>query len=539
MSKLRGHPAVFCTTTDARSRLTGIECPIVNSIRLSPHAILPESIALPPVVPDSVGIVHLGWGAFHRAHQAIYTEDAMAETGDLSWGILGDVERTPILVSALREQGGRYSVHAVDVDADGNPTTEARVVGSVVDVAYPGDETGRLLATMAAPTTRVITLTITEKGYCRNAAGDLDLDVVEPDLQAIREELFSRSTNSDEVTPAATAIGLLVRGLLARYQAGQQPITVLSCDNMAHNGKILRKVVDQFLRAIPASDPASLSQPVADFVDWINTNTTWPSSMVDRITPAATPEVLNQIEGHLGHRDEAGVAAEPFMQWVIEDNFANERPAWDLVGADLVDDVAPWEEAKLRMLNGTHSLLAYAGRIHGYPTMAEAVNAPEIRPHAEMYMFADATPSVTVPAGADLNVYGQGLLHRFANPATGHTTQQVSTDGSQKIPFRWGGVLKHHLGEGRVPQGVAYGLAAWSEFVRRAVRDGVDLGDPSAAAVLTSTVNGAGVDNPAAVARALLAVPGLIPENYGVDPALTAAVVANVEELAANTSGLV
>lgn len=468
----------------------------------------------------------------------------MAKSGDLSWGILGDVERTPVLVPALREQGGRYSVSAVDVDASGNPVIKSRVIGSVVDVAYPGDETARLLGAMAAPSTRVITLTITEKGYCRLPDGDLDLAQVEPDLVAFRDELISRTTEPDTPTnpaPAATAIGLLVRGLLARYQAGQQPITVLSCDNMAHNGKVLRHVVDQFLAAAPTTDPAILQEPVSDFVDWLNSNTTWPSSMVDRITPAVTPAVLDQIESSLGVRDEAGVAAEPFLQWVIEDKFAADRPKWELAGAEFVSDVAPWEEAKLRMLNGTHSLLAYAGRIHGYKTMAEAVNAPEIRPHAEMYMFADATPSVTVPAGANLDEYGQGLLHRFSNPATGHTTQQVSTDGSQKIPFRWGGVLKYHLAQGRVPQGVAYGLAAWSEFVRRAVRDGVSLGDPAAETELTAAVKGAGVDNPEAVARALLAVPGILPDGLSAASvtSLTDAVLADVTKLAQETNGLV
>ena len=514
----------------------------MSANRLSPSSVLPQSVGLPPVTPESVGIVHLGWGAFHRAHQAIYTEDAMAKSGDLSWGILGDVERTPVLVPALREQGGRYSVSAVDVDKDGNPTVEARVIGSVVDVAYPGEETGRLLAAMAAPSTRVITLTITEKGYCRLPDGNLDLAQVEPDLQAFRDELLSHPTDGSAAgNPAATAIGLLVRGLLARYQAGQQPVTVLSCDNMAHNGKVLRHVVDQFIAAVPAVSPETLTEPVADFLDWMNANTTWPSSMVDRITPAVTPDVLNQIEGTLGVRDEAGVAAEPFRQWVIEDSFANERPKWELAGAEFVDDVAPWEEAKLRMLNGTHSLLAYAGRIHGYKTMAEAVNAPEIRPYAEKYMFEDATPSVTVPAGADLDEYGHGLLHRFANPATGHTTQQVSTDGSQKIPFRWGGVLKHHLANGQVPQGVAYGLAAWSEYVRRAVRDGVDLGDPAAAAELTAAVRGVGVDNPVGVARALLAEPGILPDGLSAEStaALTDAVVADVQKLSAETNGLV
>ena len=518
--------------------------------RLGPDTVLPDGVVPPPVVPTGVGIVHLGWGAFHRAHQAVYTQEAMAASGDLSWGILGDVERSPELVPALREQHGRYTVLAVGPDESGVQVEEARVVASVVDVAYPGDETGRLLAAIAAPTTHVITLTITEKGYCRGADGHLDLGLVDADVESVRSTLgcacdasatqdpvtWCESCRTNEGSPAQTAVGLLVWGLAVRWLAGGAPITVLSCDNMAHNGVVLRQVAEEFVAAVASGAGAGRpADQVAAFTTWLERSTTWPSSMVDRITPRVTPQTRDQIAHIVGARDEAGVSAEPFSQWVIEDSFAGPRPAWELAGAQVAprEVVAQWEEAKLRMLNGTHSVIAYAGRLFGHPTMAEAVAAPQVADHARTYMFEDALPSVTAPAGADLVAYGEGLLTRFANPATGHATAQVSTDGSQKIPIRWGQVAAHHLAEGRVPQGVAFGLAAWAEFVRRAVRDGVDLGDPAGAARLTATAIGTGLDDPAAVATALIALPGLLPDGVGTHPGLVDAVRAHATALAA------
>ena len=517
------------------------DVPAPTTPRLGPDTVLPDGVVPPNAVPESIGIVHLGWGAFHRAHQAVYTQDAMAASGDLTWGILGDVERTPALVPAAREQGGRYTVLSVGPDAAGNHVEEARVIASVMDVAYPGDETPRLLAAMAAPTTHVITLTVTEKGYTRRADGHLDTDQAGPDIEAFKAELAAGSVDTSDAAPAATAIGLLVRGLGARFLAGGPVVTVLSCDNMAANGEVLKAVVDEFVAAAcvcQAEGDECLA--CGDFERWLASSTTWPSSMVDRITPAVTPETLDRVEALLGVRDEAAISGEPFLQWVIEDSFIGPRPQWELAGAQVVphEVVTTWEEAKLRMLNGTHSVIAYAGRLFGLPTMAEAMVAPEIAPHARAYMFDDALPSVTPPEGADLPAYGEGLLNRFANPATGHSTRQVSTDGTQKIPFRWGQVTLFHLAQGRVPQGVAFGLAAWSEFVRRAVRDGVDLGDPAGAAELTEVATSAGLDNPADVARALIAVPGVLPGSAGTDEALVAAVVAHAEALAAAGNGL-
>lgn len=501
--------------------------PSTDLPRLRAGTPLAPGVTPPRAIPESVGIVHLGWGAFHRAHQAVYTEDAMAATGDLRWGILGDVERTPQLVDAVRPQQGRYTVLSVGLDAAGNVVESARVVGSVVDVAYPGDETPRLLRAMTAPTTHLITLTVTEKGYTLRPDGRLDADQAAPDIAALAAEEAGGSDDVSAARPAATAVGLLVRGLAARRRAGGQAITVLSCDNMPDNGKVLKAVVDEL---IEAAFPDAAGDALRA---WLAGSVTFPGSMVDRITPAATPGVLDRVAAVIGARDEGAIIAEPFSQWVIEDNFAAPRPAWELVGAELTDDVVPWENAKLRMLNGTHSVLAYAGRLAGHATLAETVTDPAIAGHSRTFMFDDALPTLASPAGGDLRAYGEELLRRFANPATGHTTRQVSTDGTQKIPFRWGVAATWNLSRGRVPQGVAYGLAAWSEFVRRAVRGGIDLGDPAGAQRLTGLVREVGLDDVVGVATALVALPGVLPDGVGTDRRLVAAVVQHAAAFAA------
>ncbi|WP_460708756.1 mannitol dehydrogenase family protein, partial [Myceligenerans halotolerans] len=524
---------------------------------------LPEDVAA-PVDPERIGIVHLGIGAFHRAHQAVYTERAMAATGDLTWGILGVTQRSATVRDQLRPQGGVYGVltaGAVAPSADagsgeaadggaagragsGGQTaggvaaragsgggaaaggTAARgglvvgddlrldLVGAVVDVAYPAEETARVLAALAAPTTHVVTLTITEKGYARLPDGGLDVDRVRPDLDAlalaarsaataaaspaargasaspggaassspsasvpvagpapVSDAAATTSASSDEgaaspsasapTAPASSAIGLLVRGIAERHRAGVAPITILTCDNMVDNGRVLERLVRE---AVDAALPGPEGDDLRAYLD---SRVTFPCSMVDRIVPATTPGQRDAVERALGVRDEGLVVGEPFTQWVIEDRFAGPRPAWERAGATLTSDVAPYEQAKLRLLNGTHSLVAYAGGLAGHATIAEAMSDPRIADHARTYLFDDALPTLTPPDGTDLRAYGEEILRRFANPHTGHTTIQVAMDGSQKIPFRWGGVLADCLAAGRVPQGLAFGLASWALFVRR------------------------------------------------------------------------
>lgn len=526
----------------------------------------PEGVT-PPVTPERVGIVHLGIGAFHRAHQAVYTERAMAATGDRGWGILGVTQRSATVRDQLRPQGGVYGVltagaasgsasapagaKAVDPDtpAEGRPVLgeglRLDLVGAVVDVAYPAEETARVLDAIAAPTTHVVTLTITEKGYARLPDGSLDLERVRPDLDALPgDSSIGRGGAAGEATasggdgegdgapvPASSAIGLLVRGLAARQRAGGSSITVLTCDNMVENGRVLERLVREAVdAALPGADGDAVRAFLTDRV-------AFPCSMVDRIVPATTAEQRDLVERELGVRDEGLVVGEPFTQWVIEDRFAGPRPAWERAGATFTDDVAVFEQAKLRLLNGTHSLLAYAGALAGHATIAEAAEDPAIAGHARAYLFDDALPTLTPPPGLDLREYGEEILRRFANPHTGHTTIQVAMDGTQKIPFRWGGVLEDSLAAGRVPEGLAFGLASWAAFVRRRTlaaagqgpdvpggrSDGVD--DPRAeelAELVGGAASSGGTANPESVRR-LIALPGLLPAT---SDALAAAVLA-------------
>ena len=462
-----------------------------------------------PVMPTAVGIVHLGIGAFHRAHQAVYTERAAIATGDTSWGILGVTQRSARVRDQLRPQGGVYAVLTA-----GEQESSVELIGSVVDVAYPAEETERVLAVLAAPSTHVVTLTITEKGYARKPDGSLDLDAVAEDLEALQAD----ARGETPVRPASSAIGLLVRGLAARAVTGA-PITVLTCDNMVDNGRVLERLVRQAAEAgLPGADGAALR-------GFLDARVTFPCSMVDRIVPATTSAQRDHVGQALGVRDEGLVVGEPFAQWVIEDRFAGPRPAWEAAGATLTKDVAPFEQAKLRLLNGTHSLVAYSGWLAGHTTIAEAVVDPAIAERARQYLFEDALPTLTPPEGLDLHQYGEQILSRFANPHTGHTTVQVAMDGTQKIPFRWGGVLADALAAGREPQGVAFGLAAWAEFVRRRTRSGEGVDDPRAdelVGVVSAFEVPGGSDGLGDVeglagteedVRALLGLPGLLPES--------------------------
>lgn len=465
------------------------------------HRDVPPPGLAEPVRPAQVGIVHLGIGAFHRAHQAVVTEDAARATGDTRWGILGVTQRSASVRDQLRPQGGAYTVLTVGPDG-----ASPRLVGSVTDVAWPAEETPRVLEALAASTTHVVTLTVTEKGYARGADGHLDLDAVRADLDALANEERD-GTPPAEAGAATSAVGLLVRGLAARRRAGGAPLTVLSCDNLADNGRVLAALVTEAVdAALPGAEGDALRT-------WLATSVTFPSSMVDRIVPATTPAQRDEVESLLGARDEGLVVAEPFLQWVVEDRFAGPRPAWERGGATFTDDVAPYERAKLRLLNGAHSYLAYAGSLAGYVTLAEAVADPAFAAGARA-LQADAIETLEAPDGVDLAAYAEQLLERFANPATGHTTRQVAMDGTQKIPVRWGGTLADRLASGVVPAGVVGALAAWAAYVVAETNAGRTVDDPRADE-LRALVTGA--DDDAAAVAALVRLPGLLPGLPGGD----------------------
>lgn len=403
----------------------------------------------------TVGIVHLGLGAFHRAHQAVFTEDAAAAGGEDRWGILGVTQRSPRVAQQLVPQDGLFSVLT-----KGRTDSSLRVIGSMRGAAFLRDESRRVLEAIAAPTTTIVSTTVSEKGYRRASHGGLDLDDADlaADLAALRAELSGDRGASD--VPARTPVGALVRGLALRFARDAGPVSVVCCDNMTSNGQVLAGLVHDALDATGGAGAERMRE-------WITASVAFPATMVDRITPATTPEHHAQARELLGLRDEGLVVAEPFSQWVIEDAFAADRPRWELAGATLTDDVAPWERTKLRMLNGAHSAIAYLGALRGIATIDEAVTDPEIAALVREMMAEEVAPTLTAPDGVHLAAYGEQVLERFANPATGYTTRQVAGDGSQKLPIRVLGTVADRLAAGVVPTAATRAVAAWIVFVAR------------------------------------------------------------------------
>ena len=443
----------------------------MNRLSLATLPAARAGVAGPRVVPSSIGVVHLGLGAFHRAHQAVLTEDAAAAADDDRWGILGVTQRSARVVDQLAPQDGLYGVLTKGAEA-----TSLRVIGALRGVAFPGTSTPAVLARLAAPTTHVVTLTVTEKGYRRAADGGPDLSDPDlaADLLALRDELSGTTPSA----PARSPIGLLVRGLALRQRNDAGPVTVVCCDNLSDNGRVLSELVG---RVVEVGGSASLRT-------WVEQNVRFPSTMVDRIVPATTPAHRAEAADLLGLEDAGLVVGEPFTQWVIEDDFAGPRPAWHLAGATMTHDVAPYERAKLRVLNASHSTLAYLGALRGYATIAEAVSDPDLAAVARALVDDDVQPTLTPPDGTDLGGYRDEVLHRFANPATGHTTVQVAMDGSVKIPQRLLGTVRDRIAAGSVPEAAATAIAAWAAYVHATTHgalmvDGreVRLDDPMAA----------------------------------------------------------
>jgi fructuronate reductase len=408
---------------------------------------------------STVGVVHLGIGAFHRAHQAVYTEDAALAKGELGWGICGVTQRSAAVRDQLAPQGGLYGILQKDADVPAS----LRITGIVREVLDGPTQAGEVLDRLADPAVTVVTLTVTEKGYRRGPDGRLDLTdpVVRADL--------------DGAVPAST-VGRLARGLQRRRDRDAGPITVLCCDNLNHNGRVVEGLVDDFCRALPTREGDALA-------GWIDANVAFPSSMVDRIVPATTDDDRRQALAISGLDDEGLVTAEPFGQWVIEDRFTARRPAWELAGAQLTDDVTPYELMKLRILNGSHSTLAYLGALRGHRTIADAVTDDGLREIATALIRDDMIPTLAQPDGVDLVEYGDRVLARYANPGLRHTTVQIAMDGSQKLPQRLVAPALAAIRAGRRPHAITLGLAAWMAYVATGRdRDGrsLPLDDPMA-----------------------------------------------------------
>ncbi len=484
-------------------------------------------VRLPAFDPQElgIGIVHLGIGAFHRAHQAVFTEDACAATGDRRWGILGVTQRSRAVADRVGPQDGLYGVLEKGVARTG-----LRIAGAVRDVAHPAEETARIVATIAAPATHVVTMTVTEKGYRASASGALvPDDDVDADVAALAAA--RRGDGGDQA--ARTPIGLLALGLLER--AGSDPpaggITVVCCDNMPHNGDVVAGLVREML------DRAGVSGAERR---WIDAYVAFPSTMVDRIVPATTEHDRAEAEQILGLRDEGLVVAEPFRQWVIEDRFAGPRPAWERAGATLAHDVAPYERAKLRMLNGTHSLLAYVGSLADHELIADAMADPWLAGLARAFLAEDVLPTLQAPDGVDLGAYAESILERFANPHTRHTTIQVAMDGSHKVPIRLLGTIGDRLRVGALPRHAARALAAWIAFVARGrSRSGrpLALDDPRAAELTAATSRDGGPLPARRLVESLLALDGVVPADIAGHAPFVGLLVREVDGLLAWLDG--
>ncbi|MBJ6125074.1 mannitol dehydrogenase family protein [Microvirga splendida] len=476
------------------------------SDRLNDDALadLPARVQRPAYDRRSVttGIVHLGVGAFHRAHQAVYTDDVLLQ--DPSWGIVAASLRSPDTYDALQPQDGLYTLSVRSQDGEA-----LQVIGSIRRVIVAPRETEDLLTVMSDPQTRIVTLTVTEKGYCHDPATGT-LNEAHPDI--VHDLAYLRTPKS--------APGFIVEALRRRRMAGLPPFTVLTCDNLPSNGRTVKRVLTRFAELV---DP-ELGRFVADEVSC-------PSTMVDRIVPATTDQDRERIGKALGVADAWPVVTEPFTQWVIEDRFPQGRPAWESAGAEFVGDVEPYEHMKLRLLNGSHSTLAYLGYLAGHETVADTMAEEAFVRLIRGLMDEEVSPTLHMPPGADLESYKSALIERFRNPALKHRTWQIAMDGSQKLPQRLLGTVRDRLRSGAPIARLSLGVAAWMRYVTGVGEKGapIDVRDPMAAR-LREVADGAG-QSAENLARGLFAIREIFGDDLPGDPRFTGGVTAHLARL--------
>jgi fructuronate reductase len=426
------------------------------------HPLQDDSLRdLPPAVMKpryersvvSTGIVHLGPGAFHRAHQAWFIDRVLAK--DPRWGICGVSLRSHDVRDALAEQDNLYTLVIRD------EAISYQVIGAMRELLVAPESPEAVIQRLYASTTHVVTITVTEKGYCLTGDGSLDLS--HPDIQ--RDLRRPRAPSS--------VVGFLTEALRRRRDARLAPFTVISCDNLMDNGRKLAAATARFAREI---DPA--------LAGWIENETAFPRTMVDSITPATTPDLERSVEQALGVRDRWPVQREAFVQWVLERDTRGVTPDWESAGVTLTRDVGGYEQAKLRLLNAAHSTLAYAGLLAGYRTVAEAMSDATLRGEVEAMMREDILPTLKPPADLDLHAYIGAILRRFRNPNMHHSLVQIAMDGSQKLPIRILSTVRDALTAGRPIDRLCSPLSAWMHFIRRAALRGEALNDPLASRLL-------------------------------------------------------
>jgi fructuronate reductase len=472
---------------------------LLLSERTLPH--LPPEIARPRYDrrATQVGIVHFGIGAFHRAHQAVFSDALLTFAPTERCAIVGVSLQNPRVSDALAPQDFLCSLALRDRDR-----REIRIIGSVKNILVAPRDLERLFALLCEPAVGVVTMTVTEKGYCHD-----------PSTRSLNENHEGVRHDLSEPTTPRTLPGLLVEAILRRRKAEAPPFTVLSCDNLLSNGDLSARVVCDF---------AELRQ--TGLSAWIADNVAFPNCMVDRIVPATTDDDRREIADAIGLEDAWPIVTEPFVQWVIEDRFTGSRPAWERVGAQLVGSVEPFERMKLRLLNGAHSMLAYLGYLGGYRLIAEAIEDPAYARLIREMWAEEVIPTLELPAGVDVGAYTATLLKRFANPALRHTTWQIAMDGSQKLPQRWLGVIRERLGAGAPVRRLCLGVAAWLRYVAGVDESGepIDVRDPLRDEI-AKQAEGV-LSDPDRLALALLSLRTIFGDDLPANPIF----VANVQE---------
>ncbi len=409
---------------------------------------LPASVQRPGYEREAtrIGVVHFGPGAFHRAHQAVYLDDLLAAEPD--WAISAVSLHNPGVRDALAPQDGLYTLALL------GEQPSLRVIGSIREVLCAPQQRRAVMARLVDPQVRLVTLTITEKGYCLSPDG---IDAAHPDI------------TRDLVSPEqpVSAIGWLVAGLRERRERRIAPYTVLSCDNLADNGGRLRRAVQDYARRIDKGLAA-----------WIEAEVAFPRSMVDSITPASDEALRTRVSAALGVEDAWPVQREAYTQWVVEDDFRSGRPRFEDAGVVMSGDIAGYDRAKLRLLNAPHSALAYLGSLMGIETVADAMREPLLAAFIERLMREDIVPTLSLPDGFDPDAYVSAILERFRNPAIRHLLAQIAWDGSQKIPVRLLGTIADALSAGRRIDRLCLPVAGWLRFIVRQSQSGVALADP-------------------------------------------------------------
>ena len=455
-------------------------------------ALLPTSVAHNTSSSSAeIGIVHLGPGAFHRAHQAVFTDNAMELGGN--WGICAVSMRSTGVRDELAEQDNLYTLAIIDE----NPSYQ--VISAIKEVLVLGEQRKQVMQRLTAATTHIVSLTITEKGYCLDGQGLLD---------KAHSDISHDLANPNE---PRSAIALLVSALNIRREKSIGQLTIISCDNLADNGTKLGKAVVAFASMIDS-----------ELATWINNNVYFPNTMVDSITPASNDELRVRVAEAIQLKDNWPIQREAFSQWVIEDHFSGPRPAWDKVGVTFTHDVSGYEKAKLRLLNGSHSTLAYLGLRCGKETVNEAISHPSLFKLIKKMLQQEVKVSFTAPPELAVDDYIDAILKRYSNKHIRHLLSQIAWDGSQKLPFRLLGSIQDNLAQGNSIALLSVGVAAWLHFLVNAAKTNFKIVDPLADKLISEAAYCAG--NLADDVQRFLTIRQVFPESLATNPIFVGAV---------------